>query len=100
MLQIFDINSFFFLVPELSDFVSIQTTSTTRAPHSSRCKFGEVMNHTTFIGGLKAGNFSNKGQVRRVFFSLLYILSVKKSLTKAFWPLSKFWPLTKILASS
>ena len=28
-----------------------------------KCKFGEILNHTAFVGGLRAGNFTNKGIV-------------------------------------
>ena len=28
-----------------------------------KCKFGETLNHTAFVGGLRAGNFTNKGTV-------------------------------------
>ena len=53
------------LVLELSDFVQIKTSTTPRSLkyRSGRCKFGDVLNHTAFVGGLRAGNFTNKGQV-------------------------------------
>ena len=47
--------------------LELELASTTKYPkHKARqenCMFGKTLNHTAFVGGLKAGNFTNKGVV-------------------------------------
>ena len=42
------------------------TTTTPPSPTPPTCIFGPILNHTTMVGGLKAGEFSHKGLIKRM----------------------------------
>lgn len=48
---------------ELTELEKELTLSDSKKQKHKKCKFSKTFTHTTFHGGLKAGNFTNKGTV-------------------------------------